>query len=85
MYKAMERGWTKRDFQRVKKKLLQVSKEYFDGGSILFSDVEELAMLLDEPIDYKLEWSLIRLCKDGVITMVKRKADGRYVLDQLKF
>lgn len=83
-YKAVDRGWTKKDFQRVYKKLQELSKDAFDGSSIFFTEIEELAMMLDENIDYKLEYSLCRLTADGKI-FFNRFRDKGYVIDICTF
>lgn len=71
MYKAIERGWNNNDIRRVFKKLKELAEEFGDELTIEFNQVEDLAVMLDEPIDYKLEWTLIRLCKDKKITFAK--------------
>ena len=83
-YKAIDRGWTKKDLQRVYKKLRELSAESFDNSSILFTEIEELAMMLDENIDYKLEYSLCRLTADGKI-FFNRFRDNGYVIDICTF
>ena len=79
MWKAIEKGWQASDLKRVNKKLHALYEEF--GGSIQFNNIEELALMLDEPVDYKLEWSLIRLCKDGIIDVFKK--DGSVFIDIL--
>ena len=79
-YKAVDRGWTKKDLQRVYKKIQELSKDAFDGSSIVFSEIEELAMMLDEPIDYKLEYSLCHLVVDEKIFFDKLSNDS-YIID----
>lgn len=79
-HKAIDRGWTRRDFQRVHRKLKDLKKEYFTDGFIIFPDIETLATILDEPIDYKLEWSLIRLVREDKIKMYR---NGRYMIEVL--
>ena len=84
-YKAVDRGWTKRDLQRVSKKILELAKE-FDGGSIMFKDIDELALMLDEKIDYKLEFSLARLALEEKIFLHRcGVAKDYYILDIRKF
>lgn len=83
-YKAIDRGWTKKDLQRVYKKILELSEESFDNSSIIFTEIEELAMMLDENIDYKLEYSLCRLTADGKI-FFNRFRDKGYVIDIATF
>ena len=70
MWKAVEKGWQASDLKRVKKKLYALYEDF--GGSIEFKTIEELALMLDEPVDYKLEWSLIRLCKDNIIDIFNK-------------
>lgn len=70
MWKAVEKGWQASDLKRVKKKLCTLYEDF--GGSIEFKTIEELALMLDEPVDYKLEWSLIRLCKDNIIDIFNK-------------
>lgn len=70
MWKAVEKGWQASDLKRVKKKLHILYEDF--GGSIEFKTIEELALMLDEPVDYKLEWSLIRLCKDNIIDVFNK-------------
>ena len=70
MWKAVEKGWQASDLKRVKKKLYTLHEDF--GGSIEFKTIEELALMLDEPVDYKLEWSLIRLCKDNIIDVFSK-------------
>lgn len=79
-YKAIDRGWTKKDLQRVYKKIVELSKDTFDGSSIIFTEIEELAMMLDEPIDYKLEFSLCRLVADEKI-FFDRLSNDSYIID----
>lgn len=79
MWKAMEKGWQSSDLKRVNKKLHTLYSDF--GGSIQFRNIEELALMLDEPIDYKLEWSLIRLCKDSIIDVFKK--DNNIFIDIL--
>ena len=84
-YKALDRGWTKADYKRVCKKIEELAKE-FDGGSIMFKDIEELAMMLDEAIDYKLEFSLVRMSLEERIFLSKAgKAKEYYILEIRKF
>ena len=83
-YKAIDRGFTKKDLQRVYKKIQELSKDTFEGSSIVFNEIEELAMMLDEPIDYKLEYSLCRLTADGKI-FFNRFRDKGYVIDIAPF
>ena len=83
-YKAIDRGWTKKDLQRVYKKIKDLSEEAFDSSSIFFNEIEELAMMLDEDIDYKLEYSLCRLTADGKI-FFNRFRDNGYVIDICTF
>lgn len=70
MWKAIEKGWSASDLKRVKKKIYELWKDF--NCSIPFEDAESLCYLLGEPIDYKTEWSLIRLCKDGVIDIFEK-------------
>lgn len=80
-YKAIDHGWNKRDYQRVYKKLIELAKQ-FDGGSIMFKDIDELSMMLDEAIDYKLEFSLARLSLEEKIFLQKAgKARDYYILE----
>lgn len=89
MWKAVEKGWTASDLKRVNKKIHELYKDF--NCSIPFGDVYGLALMLDEPVDYKLEWSLIRLCKDGIIDIFKKdeiSPEGRttlYMLDLVDF
>jgi len=83
MYKAMERGWNNNDIRRVFKKIKELSENFGDKKTIEFSQIEELAMMLDEPIDYKLEWTLIRLCKDQKVDL--SKVGNIYKLDVIPF
>lgn len=83
-YKAIDRGWTKKDLQRVYKKVKDLSEEAFESSSIFFSEIEELAMMLDENIDYKLEYSLCRLVAEGKI-FFNRFRDNGYVIDIATF
>lgn len=70
MWKAIEKGWSASDLKRVKKKIYELWKDF--NCSIPFEDAESLCYLLGEPINYKTEWSLIRLCKDGVIDIFEK-------------
>jgi hypothetical protein len=79
-YKAIDHGWTKKDLQRVEKKIKELSV-MFDGSSIMFKDIDELAMMLDEEINYKLEFSLIHLCLDEKIFLTKSKRTNNYYLE----
>lgn len=72
-WKAIEKGWQASDLKRVNKKLHTLYDDF--GGSIEFKTIEELALMLGEPVDYKLEWSLIRLCKDSVINIFRQHAN----------
>ena len=83
-YKAIDRGWTKKDLQRVYKKIKELSEESFEGSSIMFNEIEELAMMLDEDIDYKLEYSLCHLVVDEKIFFDKL-SNGSYVIDLRTF
>lgn len=83
-YKAIDRGFTKKDLQRVYKKIVELSKNVFDGSSIIFNEIEELAMMLDEPIDYKLEYSLCHLVVDEKI-FFDRLSNGSYIIDLRTF
>ena len=78
MWKAVEKGWQASDLKRVNKKLHTLYNDF--GGSIEFKTIEELALMLDEPVDYKLEWSLIRLCKDNIINIF-RQDNNVYIVD----
>lgn len=77
-WKAIVKGWTKRDYQRVLKKLKAVCTP-----SLEFDDVECLSIMLEEPIDYKLYYSLMRAVKDDNFCLVKK--DGYYILDYVNF
>ncbi len=79
MWKAVEKGWQASDLKRVNKKLHTLYNDF--GGSIEFKTIEELALMLDEPVDYKLEWSLIRLCKDNIINIFRQ--DNNVYIDIL--
>lgn len=81
MWKAVEKGWTASDLKRVNKRIHELYKDF--NCSIPFGDIYGLALMLDEPVDYKLEWSLIRLCKDGVIDVFKK--DNLYHIDLVDF
>ena len=74
-YKAIDRGWTKKDLTRVYKKIVDLQNDLEE--SIQFKEIEELAMMLDENIDYKLEYSLCRLVQDEKIFFDRLK-DGSY-------
>lgn len=74
MWKAIERGWSASDLKRIKKKIYELWKDF--NCSIPFEDAESLCYLLGEPLDYKTEWSLIRLCKDGIIDVFKKDEDS---------
>lgn len=74
-WKAIETGWKKSDIKRVYQKLKDL---YTEQGSIEFEDAESLSYMLEEPLTYKLEWSLIRLCKEDKIQL--RRVDGSYYL-----
>ena len=65
-YEDMAAGWTSRDKTRIEKKLYNLFKEVGEE-EIIFNSIDELAMMLDEKVDYKLEHSLIRLCREGKI------------------
>lgn len=81
MWKAIEKGWQPSDLKRIKQKIYELWKDF--NCSIPFGDVYGLALMLDEPVDYKLEWSLIRLYKEGVIDIFKK--DNLYYLDLIDF
>lgn len=81
MWKAIEKGWQASDLKRIKKKIYELWKDY--EGSIPFEDAETLCYLLGEPISYKTEWSLIRLCKDGIIDIFEK--DGLHYIDLIEF
>ena len=70
MWKAIEKGWSSSDLKRIKKKIYELWRDF--NCSIPFEDVESLCYLLGEPISYKTEWSLIRLCKDGIIDIFEK-------------
>ena len=80
-WKAIEKGWQLSDLKRVNKRIHELWKAY--EGSIPFEDAETLCYLLGEPISYKTEWSLIRLCKDGVIDIFEK--DGCKFIDVIDF
>lgn len=71
-YKAIDHGWTSRDKLRVEKKLYNLFKD-IDNEEIIFNSIDELAMMLDERVDYKLEFSLIRLCREEKVFFHKAK------------
>lgn len=81
MWKAIEKGWQSSDLKRIKKKIYVLWKDF--NCSIPFEDAEFLCYLLGEPISYKTEWSLIRLCKDGVIDIFEK--DGLHYIDLIEF
>ena len=81
MWKAIEKGWSSSDLKRIKKKICELWKDF--NCSIPFEDAESLCYLLGEPISYKTEWSLIRLCKDGIIDIFKK--DGLCYIDLIEF
>ena len=81
MWKAIEKGWSSSDLKRIKKKIHELWKDF--NCSIPFEDAESLCYLLGEPINYKTEWSLIRLCKDGVIDIFEK--DGLHYIDLIEF
>ena len=81
MWKAIEKGWSSSDLKRVKKKIYELWKDF--NCSIPFEDAESLCYLLGEPISYKTEWSLIRLCKDGIIDIFEK--DGLHYIDLVEF
>ena len=76
--KAVDRGWTKRDYQRVKKKLKELCKP-----SLEFDDVDCLAYMLEEPLDYKLWWSVLRCVRDDNFCLVDKGT--YYILDYVDF
>lgn len=81
MWKAIERGWSSSDLKRIKKKIYELWKDF--NCSIPFEDAESLCYLLGEPLDYKTEWSLIRLCKDSIIDIFKK--DDMHYIDLVDF
>lgn len=81
MWKAIEKGWQASDLKRIKKKIYELWKDF--NCSIPFEDAESLCYLLGEPLDYKTEWSLIRLCKDGIIDIFKK--DNLNYIDLIDF
>lgn len=81
MWKAIEKGWQASDLKRIKKKIYELWKGF--NCSIPFEDAESLCYLLGEPISYKTEWSLIRLCKDGIIDIFEK--DGLHYIDLIEF
>ena len=83
-YKAIDRGWNKKDVQRVYKKIEELASQ-FEGGSIFFNEIDELAMMLDEAIDYKLEYSLCRLIIEEKILFNKLNSSSQYVLELRNF
>lgn len=83
-YKAIDRGWNKKDVQRVYKKIEELASQ-FEGGSIFFNEIEDLALMLDEAIDYKLEYSLCRLVIEEKIFFNALKSDSQYILEMRKF
>ena len=80
-WKAIEKGWQLSDLKRVNKRIHELWKAC--EGSIPFEDAETLCYLLGEPISYKTEWSLIRLCKDGIIDIFEK--DGLHYIDLTEF
>lgn len=83
-YKAIDRGWTKKDVTRVYNKIKELSTQ-FEGGTILFNTVEDLAMMLDENIDYKLEYSLCRLSQEGKIFLGRLRSSDCYTVEVATF
>ena len=81
MWKAIEKGWSSSDLKRIKKKIYELWKDF--NCSIPFEDAESLCYLLGEPISYKTEWSLIRLCKEGIIDIFKK--DDMCYIDLIDF
>ena len=81
MWKAIEKGWQASDLKRVKNKIYELWKDF--NCSIPFEDAESLCYLLGAPISYKTEWSLIRLCKDGIIDIFEK--DGLHYIDLVEF
>lgn len=75
---AVDRGWTVVDYQRVKKKLKELCTP-----SLEFDDAESLAYMLEEPLNYKLWWSVLRCVRDDNFCLVKR--DNYYILDYITF
>lgn len=80
-WKAIDKGWQKKDKLRVLDKIRELCSTMY---SIQFNEIEELAMMLDEPIDYKLEFSIIRLIREDEIWLTKMK-DGSYTLELKAF
>ena len=80
-WKAIEKGWQLSDLKRVNKRIHELWEAY--EGSIPFEDAETLCYLLGEPISYKTEWSLIRLCRDKVIDVFEK--DGCKFIDVVDF
>lgn len=80
---ALLKCWTKRDLQRVYKKLKDWFKEY-GTYSIDFNNAEELCMMLDENLDVRIQWSLIRLIEEDKIEFFKFD-DGSYCISVLPF
>lgn len=86
-YKAYDRAWSKRDIQRVYKTLKELVKCNTEAENDLwlhFNDAEELSMLLNEPLDARLEWSLIRLIQEDKIE-IHRTKEGGYMIGVLNF
>ena len=81
MWKAIEKGWSSSDLKRIKKKIHELWKDF--NCSIPFEDAETLCYLLGEPISYKTEWSLIRLCQDKIIDVFEK--DGCKFIDIVDF
>lgn len=85
-YKRVGKVWTRRDLQRVFKKIKELAtvKEHYEP--IEFNDAEMLSYFLDEPLDCRLYWAIKHLWADDLIAIYKHpdKPDY-YCLEPLPF
>lgn len=64
-----KKKWTKKDLARVENKIKELWQEL---GTLTFSDVDELGMLLDEEVSPVLRDSLLRLAKSDKMCLTKK-------------
>lgn len=76
--KANKKCWSSRDLLRVRKKIKEL-------GCLEFDDAEMLCYMLDEDLDSRLAWSIIRLIKEDRIAVFKNKDSGMYCIEWLPF
>ena len=77
---ASKSGCSLRSQKRIEEKLRAM---WVDMGTIVFDDVEVLAMFLDEKLTYDLYYTMLRMAWEGKISILKK--GDYYYLDVIPF